>query len=189
LKLTNSTLVIFTSDNGPVVDDGYQDEAVAKLGDHKPGGPFRGGKYSSFEGGTRVPFVVGWPGRIKPGSSSALISQVDFLASFASFLQQPLDRAADSENVMPAILGESSTGRTVLVEQAGSLALRQGTWKYIAPGKGPRINANTQIELGNDPEPQLYDLATDPGEQKNLAGARPDKVKEMSALLEQIRTR
>jgi arylsulfatase A-like enzyme len=189
LKLTNDTLVVFTSDNGPVVDDGYQDEAVVKLGDHKPAGPFRGGKYSSFEAGTRVPFVVRWPGRVKPGSSPALISQVDFLASFASLLKQPIDRGGDSENVLPALLGQSTTGRAMLVEQAGALALRQGTWKYIEPGKGPRINANTQTELGNDPEPQLYDLAADPGEQKNLAGARPDKVKELSTLLDQIRGR
>jgi arylsulfatase A-like enzyme len=189
LKLSDNTLVIFTSDNGPVVDDGYQDDAGARLGHHKPAGPFRGGKYSNFEAGTRVPFVVRWPGRVKPGASSALISQVDFLASFASLLKQPVDRAADSENVLPAILGQSSTGRVLLVEQGGSLAVRQGTWKYIAPGKGPRINANTQTELGNDPEPQLYDLATDPGEQKNLASARPDKVMELAALLEQIRAR
>src|SRR5687767_12336453 len=74
LKLANDTLVIFTSDNGPVVDDGYKDEAVAKLGSHKPAGPFRGGKYSHFEGGTRVPFIVRWPARVKPGSSAALVS-------------------------------------------------------------------------------------------------------------------
>ena len=188
LKLTNDTLVIFTSDNGPVVDDGYQDEAAEKLGDHRPAGPFRGGKYSNFEGGTRVPFIVRWPARVKPGTSDALVSQVDFLASFAPLLAQPLARMNDSENVMPALLGESKTGRTVLIEQAGVLSVRQSNWKYIAPGKGPRINQNTNIELGNDPEPQLYDLAVDPGEQKNVAAARPDKVKELGALLERIRS-
>ena len=189
LKLTDNTLVIVTSDNGPVVDDGYRDDAVEKLGDHKPAGPFRGGKYSSFEAGTRVPFIVRWPGRVKPGVSGALVSQVDFLASFSALLQQPLAQTADSENVLPALLGESKTGRSVLVEQAGSLSLRQGTWKYIAPGKGPRINANTNTELGNDPEPQLYDLAADPGEQKNLATAHPEKVKELAAMLEALRAR
>jgi arylsulfatase A-like enzyme len=187
LKLADNTLVIFTSDNGPVVDDGYQDEAVAKLGDHKPAGPFRGGKYSSFEAGTRVPFVVRWPGRVKPGASDALLSQVDFLATFAALLGQPLTEPRDSENVLPALLGESKDGRSVLVEQGGALALRQGSWKYIAPGKGPRINANTNTELGNDPEPQLYDVASDPGEQKNLAAERPDKMKELRALLEKFR--
>ena len=86
LGLTRNTLVLFTSDNGPVVDDGYRDQAVEKLGDHTPAGPFRGGKYSTFEGGTRVPFVVRWPARVKPGVSDALISQVDLLASFAALV-------------------------------------------------------------------------------------------------------
>ena len=189
LTLTDNTLVIVTSDNGPVVDDGYRDEAVEKLGGHRPAGAFRGGKYSNFEAGTRVPFIVRWPRRVKPGVSGALVSQVDFLASFAALLQQPLTETVDSENVLPALLGESKAGRSVLVEQGGSLSLRHGTWKYIAPGKGPRINTNTNIELGNDPAPQLYDLAADPGEQKNLATAHPDKVKELAARLESLRAR
>jgi arylsulfatase A-like enzyme len=189
LKLTDNTLVIVTSDNGPVVDDGYRDEAVEKLGGHTPAGPFRGGKYSNFEAGTRVPFIVRWPRRVKPGVSGALVSQVDFLASFAALLQQPLTETADSKNVLPALLGESKAGRSVLVEQGGSLSLRHGTWKYIAPGKGPRINTNTNTELGNDPGPQLYDLAADPGEQKNLATAHPDKVKELAAMLDALRAR
>jgi arylsulfatase A-like enzyme len=189
LKLANDTLVLFTSDNGPVIDDGYQDQAIEKLGDHKPAGPFRGGKYSIFEGGTRVPFIVRWPARVKPGTSDALVSQVDLLASFAALAGQPVSGAApiDSENVLPALLGTSKNGRTLLVEQAATLALRQGSWKYIAPGKGPRINQNTNIELGNDPEPQLYDLAADPGERRNLASERPEKVRELAAMLEKIR--
>ncbi len=84
--LTANTLVVLTSDNGPVVDDGYRDESVEKLGDHKPAGPYRGGKYSRFEGGTRVPFIVRWPGRVKPGTSKALVSQIDFVASFAALV-------------------------------------------------------------------------------------------------------
>ncbi len=67
-NLTDNTLVILTSDNGPVIDDGYQDQAVEKLGDHKAAGPYRGGKYSKFEGGTRVPLIVRWPGHVKPGT-------------------------------------------------------------------------------------------------------------------------
>ena len=175
LKLADDTLVLFTSDNGPVVDDGYRDEAVEKLGDHAPSGPFRGGKYSSFEGGTRVPFVVRWPARVKPAVSDALISQVDLIATFAALVGRPLSdpRAPDSENVLPALLGSSTTARAALVEQAGSLSLRQGNWKYIEPGKGPRIQQNTNTELGNDPEPQLYDLGADEGERNNLAATRP----------------
>jgi arylsulfatase A-like enzyme len=189
LELTDNTLVLFTSDNGPVLDDGYRDEAVEKLGDHAPAAPFRGGKYSNFEGGTRVPFVVRWPARVKPAVSSALVSHVDLIASFAALLGPPLsDRSArDSENVLSALLGTSTTARAVLVEQAGSLSVRQRNWKYIAPGQGPRIHRYTNTELGNDPEPQLYDLAADRQEQRNLATAHPERVREMAALLERIR--
>ena len=189
LKLADNTIVIFTSDNGPVVDDGYRDEAVEKLGSHKPAGPWRGGKYSNFEGGTRVPFIVRWPGRVKRGVSDALISQVDFMASFAALTGQKLAPAdaPDSFNVLPALIGKTKTGRADLVEQAGALSLRQGAWKYIAPGRGPRVNRETNTELGNDPAGQLYNLAADPGEARNEAAARPDKVKEMEAMLERIR--
>ena len=188
LELASNTLVLLTSDNGPVIDDGYRDQAVEQLGDHSPAGSFRGGKYSNFEGGTRVPFILRWPARVKPGVSAALISQVDLIASFAELLRSPLrdDTAPDSENVLPALLGAAKTGRGVLVEQAGSLALRQGQWKYIAPGKGPAINKNTNTELGNDPGAQLYDLAADPGERNNLAARNPGKVRELSRLLEEI---
>ena len=189
LKLADDTLVIFTSDNGPVIDDGYKDDAVAKLGSHKPSGPFRGGKYSHFEAGTRVPFIVRWPGRVKPGMSDALVSQVDFPGSFAALLSQPLPSTApDSQNTIAAFLGESRTGRTQLVEQAGGEALRVGQWKFIEASKRPRMNANTNTELGNDAVPQLYDLATDPGETRNLAETHPERVKEMAALLQKIRS-
>ena len=139
LKLTDNTLVIFTSDNGPVVDDGYKDDAVARLGSHTPSGPFRGGKYSHFEGGTRVPFIVRWPGRVKPGTSDALISQVDFLRSFAAFVKKPLAAgdAPDSVDTMGALLGTTKVGRAELVEQAGGQALRVGQWKYIEASKRP----------------------------------------------------
>ena len=97
------------------MDDGYRDDAVARLGSHTPSGPFRGGKYSHFEGGTRVPFIVRWPGRVKPGTSDALVSQVDFLASFAALLKRPLagaDAPPDSVDTLAAFLGTSRTGRT-----------------------------------------------------------------------------
>ena len=203
LKLAKDTLVLFTSDNGPVLDDGYRDDAVEKLGNHAPAAPFRGGKYSNFEGGTRIPFVVRWPARVKPSVSDALVSQVDLLASFAALVgvsasarlqdaratvDKPEPSARDSENVLPALLGTSKTARAALVEQAGSLSLRQGHWKYIAPSKGPSINPNTKTELGNDPEPQLYDLAADEAERNNLATTHPEKVREMAAVLERSGT-
>lgn len=189
LKLTNETLVIFTSDNGPVVDDGYNDDAVARLGGHKPAGPLRGGKYSNFEGGTRVPFIVRWPGRIKRAVSDALVSQVDLLASFAALTGQKLAAvdAPDSHDMMPALLGKSKTGRKHLVEQAGALSLRQGRWKYIEPNNRPQIDQNTNTELGNDSTPQLYYLADDPGETRNIAAQHPNTVKGMAAVLQKIR--
>jgi arylsulfatase A-like enzyme len=191
LNLANNTIVILTSDNGPVIDEGYRDDAVEKLGDHKPAAPLRGGKYSSFEAGTRVPLIVRWPARVKPGVSGALISQVDLLASFASLTGRKLAAAdaRDSFDVLPALTGRSKKGRDHIVEQAGGLALRQGDWKYIEPRQGPKINANTNTELGNDPNPQLYDLSRDIGEKNNLAGRYPDRVQAMEAMLRKIRER
>jgi arylsulfatase A-like enzyme len=186
--LASNTLVVFTSDNGPVVDDGYHDDAVAKLGDHKPCGPYRGGKYSNFEAGTRVPFLVRWPGRVRRGVSDALVGQVDLLASLAGLTGAPLGAAGlDSADLLPALTGESRKGREHLVEQGDTLSLRSGPWKYIPPSEGAAMNTDVQIETGNSPEPQLYDLASDPGERRNLASAQPRKVREMAAKLAQIR--
>jgi arylsulfatase A-like enzyme len=189
LNLTRNTLVIFTSDNGPVIDDGYRDDAVEKLGSHKPAGPFRGGKYSNFEAGTRVPFIVRWPGHVKPGVSSALLSQVDLLASLAALTGQKLAAAdgPDSLDHLPALLGRSTNGRAELVEAAGGLSLRQGQWKYIEPNKRQKINKETNTELGNDSVPQLYDLSKDPGEMRNLAPDQSARVQAMAAELEKIR--
>jgi arylsulfatase A-like enzyme len=190
LRLAENTLVIFTSDNGPVVDDGYKDDAVKKLGGHKPAGPLRGGKYSAFEAGTRVPFLVRWPGRVKPGVSDALVCQVDFPASFAALTGQKLaeNDAPDSFNVLPALLGESRQGRDHLVEQAGVLSLRQGPWKLIEAGKGPKVFANTGIESGQASDVQLYNLANDLAESKNIAAGHPDRVKELREQLDKIRS-
>lgn len=190
LGLAKDTLVIFTSDNGPVVDDGYQDQAVEKLGAHLPAGPLRGGKYSKFEGGTRVPFLVRWPGRVTPGTSEALVSQVDLLASLASLTGQALADAdaPDSVDVLPALLGQARQGRTEVVQFANGLALRVGRWKYIAPSNGPAVNRATNTELGNATAPQLYDLESDPGERVNLAEREPGRVADMAARLDVIRT-
>jgi len=189
LGLADTTLVIFSSDNGPVVDDGYKDDAVEKLDGHRPAGPLRGGKYSAFEGGTRVPFIVRWPKRVRPGVSDALISQVDFLATFAALTDQSLKTgdAPDSFNVLPALLGESKIGRDHLIEHAGVLSLRQGSWKYIEPGKGPRRFAQTNTESGQAPDGQLFNLDDDLGETKDLAAEHPEKLKEFAELVKQLR--
>ena len=189
LGLQQNTLIIFSSDNGPVLDDGYEDEAVTKINGHKALGPLRGGKYSAFEGGTRVPFVSYWPGTLKPGISDALICQIDFLASFSSLLRRPLNKvdAQDSENILQALLGESNKGRQTLVQQGGALSLVKDGWKYIAPNDGLAYLALTSIESGNAATPQLYDLKSDIGEKNNLADKYPDKVKELAGLLQKIR--
>jgi arylsulfatase A-like enzyme len=189
LKLADSTLLILSSDNGPVVDDGYQDDAVARLGDHRPAGPFRGGKYSNFEGGTRVPFLVRWPAKVKPGVSEVLICQVDFLATLAALTGQSLgpDVAPDSLDLLPALLGRSPKGRDHLVEHASGLSLREGTWKYIEPVPGPRRMVNTHTETGTDPGGQLYDLAHDPGETTNLLVRYPCRARAMKDRLNAIR--
>ena len=187
--LADNTLVVLTSDNGPVVDDGYRDDAVEKLGGHKPAGPYRGGKYSKFEGGTRVPFVVRWPGRVKPGTSKALFSQVDFVATFAA-LVGAADRVAtvaDSRNHLPALLGDDPVGRATLIEHAGGLAVRRGKWKFIPASNGPKKSGPTNVELGNDPRPQLYDLDADPGETRNVADNHPEILDQLRQDLEEAR--
>ena len=189
--LARDTLVIFTSDNGPVVDDGYRDEAREKLGDHRPAGPLRGGKYSIFEGGSRIPFILRWPARVTPGVSDALISQVDFAASFAALTGQRFDTrtAPDSQNILPALLGQTQQGRATLVEHSGGIAVRQGAWKYIPARPGRVREPLTDTDTGNNPRVQLYDLASDLGETNNLAEANPQKVTELAAVLEAERNR
>lgn len=189
--LTENTLVMFSSDNGPVVDDGYKDNAVEKLGSHKPAGAFRGGKYSNFDGGTRVPFLVRWPGHVKAdGESGALVSQVDLLSSLATLTGQtiPQTAAPDSMDILPALLGQSKKGRQRLVEHADTLSLIDGDWKFIEASDKPAVNRNTNTEMGNAPAPQLYNLAADPGETNNLALKEPQRVDKMQKQLETIRS-
>lgn len=189
--LTENTLVILTSDNGPVIDDGYKDQAVELLGDHKPSGIYRGGKYSAFEAGTKVPFIVSWPARIKPGNSNALISQIDFFATISGLTGQPIPEksATDSRNSLATWLGESDAGREFVIEQsiASALSIVNSGWKYITPSNAERMNFNTNIELGHDTIPQLYNLQEDPGERSNVAEKFPEKVRELSSMIEEIK--
>lgn len=189
LGLSKNTLIVFSSDNGPVLDDGYRDQAVEMDHGHKPAGPFRGGKYSVFEGGTRMPFIVRWPGVVTPGVSDALISQVDLLASFAALTHQELkpQDAPDSHDLLDVLLGKSTRGRTSNIEQNNGsvLAFVQDGWKYIEPHKGPAVLREVNIESGLNPAPQLYNLRADPGEKHNLASEYPEKVSRLAAALKQ----
>jgi len=184
LGLSENTIVILSSDNGPVLDDGYKDQAVEKLGDHKPAGPYRGGKYSLFEGGTRVATLLRWNGRVKPGTSDAMISQVDFPASFAALAGVKLgDKdAPDSFNVLPALLGESKTGRTQLIEHSqmggGRLAIREGDWKFIEAGKGG----------GKAAKASLFNLTKDVAETTDVAAEHPEVVARLSKELGAVRS-
>jgi len=192
LGLAENTLLIVTSDNGPVVEDGYGDGSADKLNGHKPAGPLRGGKYSHYEGGTREPFLVRWPKRVKPGTSDALLCQIDLLACLAALTGQKLPEAAgpDSMDVLPALLGESKQGRDSLVEQGPSLAIRKGNWKYIPPrgaNAGKKAGKAVMKASADDAAAgELYDLSTDLGETKNLVAENPAKAQELADLLGKI---
>jgi arylsulfatase A-like enzyme len=187
--LTDNTIVIFTSDNGPVIDDGYHDQAVELLGDHKAGGPLRGGKYSAFNAGTQVPFIISWPGTIEYGKSDALVSQVDFMASFAEMLNLSLaeNDAKDSFETLDELLGKADKNREHFVHHGNAtMALIKGDWKYIVPNNRAKMNKSTNTEMGTDTEPQLYNLKDDVGETKNVAKDNPEKLKELEDLFKKI---
>lgn len=186
-KLLDNTLIILSSDNGPVLNDGYYDDAVEKNGHHQPAGGLRGGKYSLFDAGTRVPFVVYWKNKIAPKVSDALISQLDLYASLAKLVGSK-ESTQDSENLLETLLGKDTVGRSALVLEATSrTALRAGDWALIPPYNGPTINEFVNIELGNFLEYALYNLKTDKGQQENQAAKHPEKLNEMIALFEKLR--
>ncbi|WP_020600221.1 sulfatase family protein [Spirosoma panaciterrae] len=191
LGLSQNTLVIVSSDNGPVVDDGYKDQAVEKLGSHTPAGPLRGGKYSAFDAGTRVPFILRWPGQVKPGVSDALVSQVDLLASFAALTGQTLSKtdARDSFNSLATFLGKSKKNRNYVIEHAlnGTLSIIQNDWKYIEAHAGPAHMQEVNIETGYAPNAQLYNLKTNLGETVNLANQQPERTSQLADLLKAVR--
>jgi arylsulfatase A-like enzyme len=187
--LSDNTLVVLCSDNGPVLDDGYKDDAIEKNGDHRAGGPFSGGKYSVYEGGTRTPFITSWPGTIEPGESDEIVCTIDLAASLAAVVGQPLpeDACLDSFDVSAALLGmPEASGREHLIQQdngqSGSLGFRVGNWKLL---RHPREKANNLVvqkplAMTSVPTIQLFDLSDDPGEKNDIASAHPDVV----ALLE-----
>lgn len=194
------TLVLFSSDNGPVLNDGYDDEAVAKVGSHRPAGPFRSGKYSIYDGGLRVPMIVRWPAGVKAGAtSSALIDHVDLTASLAALVGQPLasDAAVDSFNMLAPLLGRSREGRRFVIEEASTvvsekatltkgaggsiLALVDGPWKLIrASGGAANFHGN---DIGAAAAPQLFNLLHDPDEKEDLSSRQPELVRAMDRRL------
>jgi arylsulfatase A-like enzyme len=183
----DNTLIMFSSDNGPVLNDGYYDDAEEKLGNHKPNGPLRGGKYSLLEAGTRVPFFTYWKGQIKPLVSDALVCQIDLLESIAKLVNIDV-KSTDSQELLDVFTGKSAKGRTNLVIEANTkTAFRQGDWMMIPPYSGDPILEEVNIEMGNDKDFQLYNLKKDIGQKNNLAKSQPKKLKEMMKNFELIR--
>jgi len=189
----DNTLIIFSSDNGPVMDDGYADFAEEMRGEHDPAGGYRGGKYSAYEAGTRVPMIVTYPNGLKnTGDSSALISHIDLYKSLAKFTGVELAQgeAVDSKNMLPALLDSKAEGRDEMLEESFTLALRSGNWKYVAPftGTTPDWLANkTAIENGLQTTPQLFDMTKDWQEQMNLASEYPEIVERLQQRIEAIK--
>lgn len=183
LKLTDKTLVVLCSDNGPVLDDGYQDAAVEKIGAHRAAGPFSGGKYSVYEGGTRTPFITWWPGTIQPGVSDEMVCTIDLAASVAGMVgvALPAEACTDSIDVHAAFLGEDGAkGREHLVQQdngsRGTFGFRAGKWKLLQHPRKSAYNLVVERQLAGTPVPefQLFDLSSDPGEKNDLMEQHPD---------------
>lgn len=193
LGIADNTLLIITSDNGPVLDDGYADEAEERIGGHRPAAHWRGGKYSAFEAGSAVPFIVNWPGKLPyNGTSNALLSHIDAIASLAALLRAPLpDGAApDSRPQLATWLGRSTAPCPYAVKMASnrSLALRTAQWKFIEPSQGaPIVPWGPKIETGYLNEPQLYNIKTDSAERFNVAAQHPDTVARLKNLLNLIK--
>lgn len=184
-KLTDNTLVLFTSDNGGVMDDGYLDGTQSDKSGHRCNGALRGFKGGLYEGGHRVPFLARWPGKVPAGkTSNELICHVDLIATVAALAGQRLPENAgpDSFDCSAAFLAEKpgKACRASLLHQSGGgvLAVRQGNWKLIpaSPAKKKAVSS-----------PELYDLTADLAESKNQAKMQPEKVKELSALLNELR--
>lgn len=190
-NLEQKTLVIFTSDNGPVLDDGYHDQANELLGKHDPNGPLRAGKYSAFEGGTCVPFIVRWPEKVAADEeTNALFGQVDLAASLASLagVEIPAGACQDSRDELDALLGKDETGRPHLVHEGrGPQALRTAHWKFISQGP-TRDSLNPGPPTLIDKNGALYNLQSDCDESTNLIDDYPDQAAAMRKKLRAIAT-
>jgi len=178
------TLVVFSSDNGFA---SYVGAADLERQGHFPSGPLRGSKGDAWEGGHRVPFIVRYPGLVRPGSvCEELVHQADLLATLADVLGAELPAAAgeDSVSLVPLLRGGEEPVRrhAVSCSMAGVPAIRDGSWKLVL-GKG----SGAWPSGGEDgPGPKLYDLAADLGERKNLAAVEPDRVAAMKAVYEEL---
>ncbi len=189
-NLVENTLVIFTSDNGCSKAAGIS--ALAEQG-HRVSGPFHGSKADLWDGGHRVPFIVRWPGHICPGTQSdATICLTDVFATVADLLVEdlPANSGEDSVSFQAALHGNpAAAGRAGIVHHSisGHFAYRHDRWKLLLAYGSGGWSSPTEREAVSLPEAervQLYDMQSDPGEQRNLAATRPDVVATLRALLE-----
>lgn len=193
LGIADNTIIMLSSDNGPVIDDGYQDQAAELLNGHKPAGPWRGNKYSAYEGGTAVPMIVRWPGKVKGGQTSAtLTSQIDWMASLGNLIgaRFPKGSAPDSENRLGNLLGTDKTDRPYVLELAYNrcMSVRTSEWKYIEPSDGPKILSWAPgMETGSEQQPQLYNIKNNVWENENVATQHPQLVYDMQNILRKAR--
>ncbi len=175
LGLARDTLVIFTSDNGPHVEGGNTRGFFASSG------PFRGMKRDLYEGGIRVPCIARWPGRIAPKSTSGHVAYVgDLFATFADLIGRPAPTGLDSVSMVPTLLGRPGQQTHAFLywefyEGGGAQAVRFGTWKAV---RKPIFTGAVE----------LYSLASDPGEQRNLAADSPRVVGQALRFLERAHT-
>ncbi|MBN2578906.1 MAG: arylsulfatase [Pirellulales bacterium] len=193
--LAKNTIVVFTSDNGSPERNGKDgagpfNSCITDSG-HDPNGPWRGRKGDIHEAGHRVPLVVRWPGRVRPGSfSDELVCLVDWYATLAAVLGQPLadDVAEDSFNVLPVLLEKDRPGpmrkSLILHSDQGMFAIRVGPWKLIR-GQGTGSFFTKDVIAPDAPSGQLYNLTDDPTEQKNLYRERHDVVERLSKMLDE----
>jgi arylsulfatase A len=191
----SNTLVIFTSDNGA---ERYAYDRIRSY-QHRSSGPLRGLKRDLYEGGHRVPFIVKWPGMVKPGSvSDALVSQVDIFATIAAILDHelPADTAHDSHNLLAVWKENDPSPRRSIVHNTmeNAYALRHDNWLLIAAKSGAHSKVPEWFDeengyTPNDQPGELYDLSADLAQKHNLHGKEPAKVAELTQLLETIRAR
>jgi arylsulfatase A len=190
----DNTIVVFTADNGP---ERYAYARDQKF-DHWSAKPFRGLKRDIYEGGHHVPFLIKWPGVTKPGSTStALVSQIDLMATFAAMLKYKLpdNSAEDSHSLLPLLRGEQASVRTSHVHntRANHYAIRHGNWLLVNAKSGYLSGRNASWESkrkypADDKQPvELYDLSKDLGQKHNLAAEFPERVTQMQSLLKKIR--
>jgi arylsulfatase A-like enzyme len=191
----DNTLILFTSDNGGVVAENERLAAQwrAKQAGHLICGNLRGRKHSIYEGGFRVPYIVRWPGQVPAGTTSdALICLNDVLATCAAMLGKPMsaNMGEDSFNALAEWKGEPNArvrDSVILVSAKGQFAIRQGDWKLIQAYDAAQTNRKKSAPVNPENQNQLYNLADDPAETKNLWLEKPDIVARLTALLAEAR--